>query len=46
MLIWCAWNQRWAPILGSMMPLEPAKFLDDKKQEAPASQEARSLQGA
>jgi hypothetical protein len=46
MLIWCAWNQRWAPISGSKMPLEPAKFIGDKKQEAPPSHEARSSQGA
>ncbi|KAL3775476.1 hypothetical protein ACHAW5_005527 [Stephanodiscus triporus] len=25
MLIWCAWNQRWAPIPGSTVPLECAK---------------------
>ena len=25
MLIWCAWNQRWAPISGSTVPLECAK---------------------
>jgi hypothetical protein len=25
MLIWCAWNQRWAPVPGSTVPLECAK---------------------
>ena len=25
-LIWCAWNQRWAPIPGSTVPLESSGF--------------------
>ncbi len=29
MLIWCAWNQRWAPVSGSTVPLERAKVVDD-----------------
>ena len=41
MLIWCAWNQRWAPILGSTVPLERAKFSDDTPKE-----ECRPSQGA
>ena len=44
MLIWCAWNQRWAPISGSTLPLELAKFLDVSTK--PSSRKARSSQGA
>ncbi len=29
MLVWCAWNQRWAPVSGSTVSLEHAKFGDD-----------------
>ncbi len=29
MLIWCAWNQRWAPVPGSTVPLECAKVGGD-----------------
>lgn len=40
MLIWCAWNQRWAPVSGSTVPLERAKFGDD------TSGHGRSYHGA
>jgi hypothetical protein len=29
MLTWCAWNQRWAPVPGSTVPLECAKVGGD-----------------
>jgi hypothetical protein len=29
MLAWCAWNQRWARVEGSTLPLESAKLSDD-----------------
>ncbi|KAL3816680.1 hypothetical protein ACHAXA_003870 [Cyclostephanos tholiformis] len=46
MLIWCAWNERWAPISGSTVPLERAKFLEDILQGSSTSRKVRSSQGA
>ncbi len=34
MLIWCAWNQRWASVSGSTVPLELAKFGDDSSRHS------------
>ena len=43
MLIWCAWNQRWASVSGSTVPLECVKVNQNVKDEEEAVEKTAGI---